>query len=161
MALGPANMAMLALQGEVSLEWVGRAAAIIAESLASYDTSHPRELPRVPLDQLGEAVAIDDARCFLELVAQLFDAQPRTLIDYRADLVLDRKPGKPINQDLLAIRNLMMASAVERRIADGMVRKAAIGEVADKYGIGERTVAGALAELRRARASRDAGNSEN
>ena len=64
-ACGPAYTAMLALQGEAPLGWIGKAAAIIAQNLAAYEKANPRQRHRVPADQLGMAAALDDAQFYL------------------------------------------------------------------------------------------------
>ncbi|MCC6829154.1 MAG: hypothetical protein IT550_13100 [Novosphingobium sp.] len=127
-------MARYALEGDEPLEWVGRAAWMIAEKLGrcdphSNDPLPPREVEIAIAD--GQHFALLMAEIFGEAGARAFTAgKPfRPELPFVADL--KRRPGKPVDRWARARLGRKFAAIVERLVADGVKQESVLEQLSN------------------------------
>jgi hypothetical protein len=151
-AVGPAIMAWYALHDALAgdpAEMVAWAAEVIAARLGE---CRPRAANHLTP---AEAVAIDDAKLLLGLVAEIFGRTSlppgdEAALAFKAELKRDR--GRPA-ENKFAPQSLAwwgVAREVQSLIDQGMLQKAAVGEVAMRRGLKDALVAGWCRDRRKA-----------
>lgn len=172
-AVGPSVMAWYALHGtldggaERAAETLARAAGVLSDRLAAIG-------PNVvnPLTPQQQALATKEAQMLLGLIAELFDANESAsdregALAFAAELKKPRR-GRPAQTELrpTSLGWWGVAMQVEALIAEGHSQKEAVGKLAERLELKDRTIAEWVRERRDALnrstwLSDDPENSEN